>query len=389
MQAKYFDGKTSNSYLVEVKSQVGGLKIESTERDEKINRFWKLENITSESFSSGKKVLLSYGEFPYERIELNGEGAEKLLKLVSEQESKVKSLYHFITNVEPIRLVLGSSLILILVMYSYIFHVPPWVGEHAVKILPMSVETKAGELMYDNMAYMIDRDSVKSELLEEFFVECGFTTIYDIRIDYANDEMVNAFAVPGGQIVVYKGLIQKTQSWDELAALLGHELAHVNERHSFKQITRSMSSYFLMSVLTGDVAGASSVVLENAANLYELSNSRTQETEADVVGLSYLKDNRIRPRAMYNLFERLREGTQELEDKIDSDIDIEKSMEYFQTHPATSSRMENITDFIDSDTTYQYIPKTNPRAEAIWELLKGESLDENDKISESVTDKEF
>jgi Zn-dependent protease with chaperone function len=371
VKAKYFDGKSSKSHLVEVKKQMDGLKIDCVDNEGGINRYWKLEEITSENFSSSKKVLLSYGDFPHERLELNGEEAFKFLDLIGDHETKVKSLYHFITKAEPVKLVLGSSIILILVLYSYIFHLSPLVGEHAVKILPISLEITAGELMYDNMDYMIDKDPVKSSLLEEFFVECGFTSDYDIRIDYANDDMVNAFAVPGGQIVVFDGLIKSTESWDELAALLAHELAHVNQRHSFKQIARSMSSYFLISVLTGDVAGASSVVLENAAQVYELSNSRAHETEADVVGLQYLKESKIRPNAMYNLFERLKGETPEIE----TDVDIEKSLEYFQTHPATSNRMENITEIIDSDISYQYTPKTCNRAKAIWMLLKDQSFD--------------
>ena len=374
MVGKYFDGQSSKPHSVEVRKQAAGIKIVGD--DGAINKHWLYVDISSESFATGDKVLLSYGTFPHERLELNGAGARPILTLVGDQESQVKSIYHLITQTGGVRLVVGGLVVLLTVLYTYAVHLSPWIGERAVALLPPSVEARAGQVMYNNMDLLVDKDADKSLLLEEFYAACGFESPYDIRIDYATQDVVNAFAIPGGQIVIYEGLIESTESWDELAALIAHELAHVNERHSFKQIARSVSSYFLFAVLTGDVAGASSVVLDNATQVYQLSNNRAHETEADLVGLAYLRAAQIRPSAMYDLFTRLQSETQrlesEIEDKTSYKVDIEASMEYFQTHPATSNRMDKIQSIIDTDTSYQYTPKAYDRAEAIWRELKGE-----------------
>lgn len=387
MQAKYFDGKNSKPHIVLVKEIPGGFQIVSFDNSSEISRFWELADIRTESFATGQKILLSYGDFPHERLELTGEEAQHFMSAVLSNESPIKSYQHKITRANPVTLVLGSLTVLALVIYSYIFHISPYVGAQAVKLIPKAAEAKVGEVMYENMAFSMDIDDEKSALLLDFFKACGFKSEYDIRFDYSESDMVNAFAVPGGQIVVFEGLIRETQNWDELAALMGHELAHVNLRHSFKQLTRSITSYLLLSVLTGDVAGASSVVLENASQIHEMANSRAHEKEADMFGLTYLKESKIRPQAMVDLFTRFEELT-------DTDVDekVEKSIEYFSTHPLTNKRIEYLREVIASDSSFDYEPKSFPEAEEIWCALK-ENTEKStstkliEKIAEKVKEK--
>jgi len=343
MKAIYFDGKSSKPHKVKVQKTGSGLRIISDEEGEFSSVNWSQEGIRTESFSTGNKVLLSFGEFPYQRLELTGAGVDEFMEDALEHESAVKKYQHKITRTEPIKLVLGSILVLGLVIYSYVFHISPYVGEQAVKLVPKGAEEKIGAAMYNNISYMVvDVDSIKSGLLLDFYNACGFKSDYDIRFDYSKNSMVNAFAVPGGQIVVFEGLVRETECWDELAALMGHELAHVNERHSFKQLARSITSYLLLSVLTGDVAGASGVMLEQANNFNEMANSRKHEKEADLVGLEYLKQNKIRPQAMMDLFYRLMEETGE--DEMTEELGTK--MEYLSTHPLSSNRMGYIKDLI-------------------------------------------
>ena len=72
------------------------------------------------------------------------------------------------------------------------------------------------------------------------FTESIFKSDYDITFDYANDKIINAFAVPGGQIVIYDGLIKETKCWDELAALMGHELAHAVANHAGERMSQEI-----------------------------------------------------------------------------------------------------------------------------------------------------
>ena len=364
MIGKYFDGNSSKSHEISVEKSTTGLKITSRDNANVFTRYWKLEDIRIENSAAKNKFLFSYGEFPHERLELTGEGAESYLKYVLSSEPKVKVLHHWMSRTNPVKLVLLSLCSLVAIIYLYIVHISPFVGEQAAKLVPISTETKVGTVMYKNVVPYLDIDSTKSIKLKEFYDALGFESPYDIRFDYSNSNTVNAFAIPGGQIVVFDGLIQKTECWDELAALMGHELAHVNERHSFKQIARSASSYLLFSVLTGDVAGVSSVIMEQAAQIYQFSNSRAHEKEADIVGLNYLKDRQIRPSAMVDLFTRL---------NVDLDIvsdNVKDGLEYFSTHPNSSTRMKYIAELIESDKSFDYQDVQIEQARKIWESLK-------------------
>jgi len=258
------------------------------------------------------------------------------------------------------------------VVYAYVFWVSPFVGDRVVEIIPISTEMKLGDIMFNNMSvYVADEDEVNSKLLNEFFEVCGFTSEYDIRISYADQDLVNAFAVPGGRILIYRGIIDKMNTWEELAALMAHELAHVNERHSFKQIARSLSGYLILSVLTGDVAGASTIVLENAYQIHQLSYSRSHEKEADIKGLEYLKKLQIRPDAMVDLFNTLNNASG-LGAGANVSEGINDGLEYLSTHPTSTNRMKYLIEIISSDNEgFDYDDKQIPRAEEIWTLLKG------------------
>jgi len=364
-----------------------GLSIISENKDDNISRFWKFIDISTESLSSGQQILLSYGDFPHERLEVKGEGADQLLSSVSVEENIIKQYQHKITRSNPLKLVVTGLAVLAIVVYAYVAHISPFIGEQAVKILPKSVEAKAGEMMYKNMSYLFEVDEDKSALLLEFYESCGFESEYDIRFDYANNDMVNAFAVPGGQIVVFEGLIKETKNWDELAALMGHELAHVNERHSFKQLARSITGYLILSVLTGDVAGASSIILENASQINNMANSREHEKEADVKGLEYLRESQIRPEAMVDLFKRIA-GDSDSSQVIKLD---DKRMEYLSTHPLTTNRITYLKELINDDS-YSYEPKEVARAKEIWEELKenvgeGSEMEIIETVNEVIKEK--
>jgi len=383
MEAIYFNGQSSKPYQVIITKSSNGIQILSANKVDGINRFWQRTNISSKSMSTSQKVLLSYGDFPPERLEITGVEADTFMAYSLEQETAIKKSYHQITRANPLKLVLGSVLAIGLVVYSYAYHISPFVGKKAVVLVPKEVETKVGEVMYDKMASFISVDEAKSAKLLEFFEACGFESDYPIRIDYATNDMVNAFAIPGGQIVVFEGILNEMESWEELAALLGHELAHVNQRHSFQQMARSVSSYLLLSVLTGDVARASSVFLEQASQINEMANSRIHEKEADVVGLEYLKDNNIRPRAMKDLFKRLMDTSEVAEGELAS------TMEFLSTHPLSSKRIEYIQEIIDTDAGFNYEGADILAAREIFEELMfdiGNEPDDEDDIFLKVED---
>ena len=97
-------------------------------------------------------------------------------------------------------------------------------------------------------------------------------------------ETLNAFATPGGYLYVYTGLIKYLDSEDQLAGVMGHEIAHSDQRHSTKQMTKSGAIDLLLSAALGEREAVRQVV----GGLIGLRFSRTHETEADEYSVRYL-----------------------------------------------------------------------------------------------------
>jgi Zn-dependent protease with chaperone function len=118
----------------------------------------------------------------------------------------------------------------------------------------------------------------------------------------AQDANINAFAVPGGYVVVNTGLIAAADTPEEVAGVLAHEVQHVEQRHTLKNIVHSLGMRALITLALGDVAGA----LGNlAGQLGELKFSRDLESEADRLALDSLRRAQISPRGMVSFFDKL------------------------------------------------------------------------------------
>ena len=123
------------------------------------------------------------------------------------------------------------------------------------------------------------------------------------RFHLADDKMVNAFAVPGGDIVVNRGLLTATRSPEELAGVLAHEIQHVALRHSLQGVVRGAGLSLLFAIVIGD---ASATLAGQAADrLLGLKFSRDAEREADEHGFGLLLMRGINPHGMVAFFATL------------------------------------------------------------------------------------
>ena len=149
--------------------------------------------------------------------------------------------------------------------------------------------------------------------------------------------MVNAMAVPGGYIYITRGMLERINSEDELAGVLGHEIAHVTARHSAQQISRQQLAQFGM-LLGAVVAGPE--VLQQYGQLAELGlgllfqrYSRAHETEADLLGTGYMAEARFNPVGA----ERMLMTLQRLDKDPAAGID-----RYFMSHPDPAKRVRDV-----------------------------------------------
>ncbi|MBU1112250.1 MAG: M48 family metalloprotease [Candidatus Omnitrophica bacterium] len=145
---------------------------------------------------------------------------------------------------------------------------------------------------------------------------------------------VNALAIPGGHIFVYRGLLDKV-SQQELAFVLAHEIGHVSARHSLKQLGASLSVSVLAATLlrTPEQTQAKQMV-DQLYGLISLGYSRKDELEADSLAFQYVNSAGYQPRAALTLFKKL-----EAENNNRGQVPF-----YLSSHPDPEARIKNIED---------------------------------------------
>ncbi|MGR3662760.1 MAG: M48 family metallopeptidase [Paracoccaceae bacterium] len=160
-------------------------------------------------------------------------------------------------------------------------------------------------------------------------LEAGLNLPYPLRISVLDHGKINAFALPGGQIVLFRGLIDAAETPDEIAAVLAHEIGHVENRDAVRGALRSAGSIGVLGLLFGDFAGGT-VVLFLANMLIDASYSQDAEAHADTFAYATLRDAGIPPSSLATFFERMRKMHGEAEGLI----------AHFETHPSLGNRIE-------------------------------------------------
>ena len=156
---------------------------------------------------------------------------------------------------------------------------------------------------------------------------------YPIRVTVVNLPVVNALAAPGGSIVVFRGLLDRTESAEELAGVLAHEIQHVMHRHATKAILRQAGAGVLVAALVGDVSAVVAFGIQSARALGDLRYGRQAELEADRDGMRMLHAAAVDPGGMVSFFQRMQrdEGAQR------------SAARYLSTHPAAADRVQALT----------------------------------------------
>jgi beta-barrel assembly-enhancing protease len=232
----------------------------------------------------------------------------------------------------------------------------PWIGELVANRVSKEWETNLGDNIYQSMisGYTIDQQRTKA--INQFYRSSGYKIPYHVRITVVKEKELNAFALPGGNIIVHDALLRKLQYPEQLAALLGHEASHISERHSLRNIFRTFSRQMFLSLILGNSSGMASVLIEQADALKALHYSRSLETEADNLGLALMEINGIDLNGMLTLMQILQKETGSAEPSS-----------FLSTHPVFSERIKNIHSKI---TTSRNAIDPNEELETIFQSLK-------------------
>ncbi len=188
---------------------------------------------------------------------------------------------------------------------------------------------------------------------------------YPWEFHCVNDKEINAFALPGGYVFVNRGVIEAADNEAQLAAVMAHELAHVVLRHGTEEATKAQAAQgfvgILGTLLGGNAGGSLLTELGRfSAGSVLLRNSRSAETQADVVGTQMLYDAGYDPRALAQFFE-----------KIEADSKGKNPPEFFSDHPSPEHRVERVQEEIDK---LGGLPPKMKKDSAEFEAIKREVL---------------
>jgi len=290
---------------------------------------WLLKDVETSFDFSSQQTKLKNTRPPGGELFIKGNDAGNYIKeMLAEQQ---KAWHKKSSGKEWIR----NSLLLLgilAVLYLLYMLIVPWLSQKLASKVSIKTEKQLGDAVYDALGLAEQEDKSKSFVLNQFFELMDVPSAYNINITVVNDEVVNAFALPGGRIVVYSALLKEITSYPELAALLSHEFTHVNNKHSTKSIFRRLGSKVFLGLLFGRFGTVTSVVVNHADNLKSLKYSRSLEKEADMDGLDILTKRNIDPNGFVDLFHHLQKAglTNNMPEFLGSHPDVDKRIAYIQ-----------------------------------------------------------
>lgn len=203
--------------------------------------------------------------------------------------------------------------------------------------IPVSWEEQLGLSVLEQLAPPAGRcvDQNRLRALESIVTKLSRTmpdSPYHIRLTVLDRPAINAFALPGGHVVVFRGLLEATETPEQLAGVLAHEFQHIYKQHSTRAMIEQVSTSLLIAAVSGDFTGGLAYGIEGARVLGMLRYSRLHEDEADREGLRLLQAAGIDPAEMI-AFYRIMEAQHS--------HDVAASS-YLSTHPNTNARIENL-----------------------------------------------
>ncbi len=338
---RYFNQESTRAQAVTVVVQSGNIILKKDGHWDN-SLIWNTDQLTDIE-KEGQKIIIKYGnDYHLEILEVSASGFLEELKTRNPRLQKAHK------RKSPFFYVLASFIFLsICFLALFYFFAVPWIIEKVADIFPRSTEVRIGKAMLN--AFMIGekKDENTSLLLNDFFKKSAIKSSYDIKVTVVNSDLVNAFAVPGGGIVVYTGILKKMNSYEELVAMLSHETGHIEGRHSLKLLANQFSLGLMIGAVFQNYGDFTDLLLRRAAELHNLSYNRSSEDEADEYAFNTLQSLDIDPQGMISLFKHM-----ELENK-----GTPAKADFLLTHPTTEKRIKHI-EKLRVDSKKKYLVKT-------------------------------
>jgi beta-barrel assembly-enhancing protease len=327
----YLDGRSAERRPASVRPAASGLEIALADGT---RLSWPFRDVRqTQGFYSGEQIRLERGS-PFPEILLIDDAAF-LAALHTTAPGFGRKFHDPGRRRTRVLLTIGAALASIAAgAVLYVWGIPAAAGLLASRV-PVSWEERLGQAAVEQITASKrrcidqDREEAIGEIVQRLLAPQPKTP-YTFRVTVVDDFTVNAYAVPGGQVVLLRGLVERARTPEELAGVLAHELQHVLHRHATRLLLQHASTGLLLVAISGDITGAMAYGIESARVLGTLRYSRHLENEADVEGLRMLLAADVDPNGMIAFFETLRAAEQ----------GTAAATRYLASHPLAADRVE-------------------------------------------------
>jgi Putative Zn-dependent protease, contains TPR repeats len=230
-----------------------------------------------------------------------------------------------------------ATLLIIACIVAAVWRGLPALAHHVAFAVPEKIETQAGNAALTVFAQAFPRSQL--EYFEQHRVRRQLERLLAARqvhlpprVVFFSMEMPNAFALPGGVIVVSDELVRLSTHDDEIAAVLAHELGHIEHRHGLQSVLRNSSALLLVGTVTGDLSTIGTFSASLPFLLLQFGYARDFEREADTFAIDLLRSAEIDPGRLADILTALEAA------RPVSGPDFA----YLSTHPSTAERIASL-----------------------------------------------
>jgi Zn-dependent protease with chaperone function len=333
----YFDGRTSARHDVQVTLAAGGLQIAGG--DGSLLAEWRYDELESRPAPENVLRLGRRGNSLLERLEIPDP------QFAAAIDARAINVDHSGKRRRRQRIsVIGWSIAATASLVVVAYFGVPVIAARLAPLLPAVVERKLGDAVAMQVRSILDKNHSGAAF------ECGSAAAeqagraaFDkivrrleaaaalpapLRSFVVRRSEANAMALPGGQIYVFRGLIAKADSADEVAGTIAHEIGHIAHRDGTKAVLQAGGLSFLFGMLLGDFVGGGAVVLA-AKTVLQSSYSREAEAAADAYGAELMTKANGNARALATMLDKIGGAT-------------EPGMTILLDHPQTKARIAAI-----------------------------------------------
>lgn len=235
---------------------------------------------------------------------------------------------------------LFQGLVIIVLFFGIFFGLSrlDFLGFFEIEKNTTSVENKIGDLIWNEIQRteeVVLNDSIIKTLDKILLPICKANNIErdSLKIHIVDKDEVNAFALPNNHLVVFTRLILDCKKQEALQGVLGHEIAHIENNHVMKKLSKEIGLSVLLSAATGGKGGA--IIKEILSTLSSSAYDRTLEKEADITSVDYLLKANINPEPMADfMFELAQEQN------------MPEAFSWIATHPESQERAKYILEYV-------------------------------------------